>query len=151
MSHHKSSPGELLRQMPCVQDELPAWFQSLSDDAFNSVCVSAVTTLVVDEQAEAGFISVQSVTTLAEAMRHRYQQICGFEVSYEIKPPRMAVAKRRWKNAKLNEWQVRIARSADRRLTNSQMAEIFEVTPKTVQRARVGQTWSHLTKQPMAA
>jgi len=147
MRRDYSNSVELLNQMPCSVSELPAWFQSLSDGDFNRVCVSAVTSLLVDEQEETGFISVRSSAQLTEAVRHRYQKICGFEVSYEIEPPkaRRRPVQRHWKNAKLNEWQVRIARSADRQLTNAQMAEIFEVTPKTVRRARVGETWGHLT------
>lgn len=74
-----TSSDRILSQMPIVPSEIPQWFHSLSDAAFDSVCVSAVTSVVADEQLETGFISVQSVARLTRAMRERYRNICGME------------------------------------------------------------------------
>ncbi len=118
---------ELLQCMPGAPSEISAWFDTLTDQAFDTVCVSAVTVMLREEQDESGFISATSIARCTRAVRDRYRQVPGKRF-----------------HTKLNEWQVRIARRMDRRVTSTELAELFNVNASTIRHARNGATWRNL-------
>ncbi len=138
---------ELLQCMPGASSEISAWFDTLTDRAFDTVCVSAVTVMLREEQDESGFISATSIARCTRAVRDRYRQMRELGDSAQPPKPREPVKMRGVKNgmARLNEWQVRIARRVGPQVRNCDLAEMFDVNTTTVQKARSRVTWRHLS------
>ena len=131
----------LLDQMPCLLEDIPDWFDSLSDSDFNQVCVSAITSYVADEQNEDRFVSVTSVMRLTQAMRDRYRRITG-PICKPFNNNIQRGAAHPW--SKLSNLQVRIIRRCEG-LSLRQLAEIFGVEHTTILRIQRHENWRHIT------
>ena len=140
-----ATTDNLLRKMPVAAEDIPAWFDSLKDAEFDRVCVSAITSLVAEEERAGQFVSVGTIARLTQAMRERYREICGIESLTNIQPlPAGKVVGERCYNSKLNELQVRIARRVVKAVSHAAIAEMFGVTESTLRHARLGRTWAHV-------
>ena len=136
----------LLEAMPGSACEVAAWFETLTDLAFDTVCVSAVTVILTEEQEETGFISATSIARCTRAVRERYRRMSKIEAP-KPQVPDEPLKRRGTTNgmARMTEMQVRVARRVDRQVRNCDLAEIFDVHTTTVAKARSGATWRHLT------
>ena len=133
---------ELLQRMPGAPSEISEWFDTLTDRAFDTVCVSAVTVMLREEQDESGFISATSIARCTRAVRDRYRQICilkGFS--------RTLCPKNDDPRTRLNEIQVRIARRVNQLVSSAVLAEMFQVDESTLRRARNGDSWRYIKQE----